>query len=424
MATTSLAGDPVFLDRVRRGAAHRPRPVPQWWRDASGALFWLILLFVTMLWVSNGGLQQLGTVGGALTSTGRITGLVASALLLVQVFLMARVPWFEQAWGQDELARTHRLVGFTSFNLMLAHIVLITFGYAATSPKGVVGTFVDFIVNYPGMLLGLAGTLALVLVVLTSMRAARASLRYESWHLIHLYGYLGAGLALPHQLWTGQEFLLSTPATVFWWTLYAVCAGAVIVFRIALPIARSRRAGLRVASVRTEVPGVTSVTVTGPGLKTLRVHAGQFFQWRFLDGPGWTRGKPYSISSAPDGRTLRFTVADSGEGSRRVARLKPGTRVLIEGPYGRMHPGVRTRRKVLLMGSGIGITPLRAMLEDLDQRPGEVTLIQRVRSREEAVFTKELHHIARAKGARYVVVEGPRVPGRSSWLPGPGRTPR
>ena len=46
-----------------------------------------------------------------------------------------------------------------------------------------------------------------------AVRAARARLRYASWHLIHLYAYLGVGLALPHQLWTGQDFLSSTAAT-------------------------------------------------------------------------------------------------------------------------------------------------------------------------------------------------------------------
>ena len=62
---------------------------------------------------------------------GRLTGLVASDLLLVQVLLMARVPVLERAFGQDRLARRHRVVGFTSFSLMLAHVVLITWGYAA-----------------------------------------------------------------------------------------------------------------------------------------------------------------------------------------------------------------------------------------------------------------------------------------------------
>ncbi|WP_235530640.1 ferric reductase-like transmembrane domain-containing protein [Phycicoccus sp. Root563] len=401
-------------------AAYRSRAVrtvPRWWRDASAAAFCLVLLWVTALWVAHGGIQDLGSVAGALTSTGRLTGLIASALLLVQVFLMARVPWFEQAWGQDELARTHRLVGFTSFNLLWAHIVLITLGYAAGTPTGIWGTLVDLVLHYPGMLLATAGAIALCMVVVTSVRRARRRLRYESWHLIHLYGYLGAGLALPHQLWTGREFLASTASTVFWWTLYAVCAAAVLGYRIGVPAWRSLRAPLRVDSVVDEGPGVTSVVVTGRGVEKLDVEPGQFLQWRFLDGPGWSRAHPYSLSAAPDGRSLRITAAEVGDGTARLATMAPGTRVLIEGPYGRLHPGVRTRRKVLLMGAGIGITPIRALLEGLEQDPGDVVVVHRAHSRDQFVFAAELFELAREKGARYVTVEGARVPGRDSWLP-------
>ena len=420
MTTINVPAPAVPAPTHADPAAYRSRAVrtvPRWWRDTSAAAFWVVLLWVTALWVANGGVQDLGSVAGALTSTGRLTGLIASALLLVQVFLMARVPWFEQAWGQDELARTHRLVGFTSFNLLWAHIVLITLGYAAGTPTGIWGTLVDLVLHYPGMLLATAGTVALCLVVVTSVRRARRRLRYESWHLIHLYGYLGAGLALPHQLWTGQEFLASTASTVFWWSLYAACAAAVLVFRIGVPAWRSLRAPLRVASVVTEGPGVTSVVVAGRGVEKLDVAAGQFLQWRFLDGPGWSRAHPYSLSAAPDGRTLRITAAEVGDGTARLATMEPGTRVLIEGPYGRLHPGVRTRRKVLLMGAGIGITPIRALLEGLDQDPGDVVVVHRAHSRDQFVFAGELFELAREKGARYVTVEGPRVPGRDSWLP-------
>jgi predicted ferric reductase len=414
-AAVTAASQPDSAQRPRR--TRGARRVPLWWRDASVSAFWLVLLWVTALWVAHGGVQDLGSLSGALTSLGRLTGLVASALLLVQVFLMARIPWFEQAWGQDELARTHRLVGFTSFNLLWAHIVLITLGYAAASPLGLWGTIVDFVVNYPGMLLAVAGTVALCLVVVTSVRRARRRLRYESWHLIHLYGYLGAGLALPHQLWTGKEFLASTASTVFWWSLYAACAASVLVFRLGVPLVRSLRSPLRVVAVHEEAPGVTSVVVGGPGVAALRPAAGQFFQWRFLDGPGWTRANPYSLSAAPDGKHLRVTAAHVGDGTRRLADLRPGTRVLVEGPYGRLHAGVRTRRKVLLMGAGIGITPIRALLEDLDQDPGDVVVVQRASTRDQLVLGQELFDLANSRGARYVTVEGHRVPGRDTWLP-------
>ena len=112
-------------------AAGRARPVRR--RRPAGPLvaLWASLLLVTYWWATGGGSRtSLGWADG-LTSTGRLTGLIASDLLLVQVLLMARLPVLEHAFGQDRLARIHRLVGFTSFNLMLAHVVLITWGYAA-----------------------------------------------------------------------------------------------------------------------------------------------------------------------------------------------------------------------------------------------------------------------------------------------------
>ena len=393
------------------------RPVPRWWRDACGVFVWSSMLLVVGLWVAGGGVLGLTQAGAALTSLGRLSGLVAADLLLVQVLLMARIPLVEKTYGQDELARRHRWVGFASFNLMVVHIVAITLGYAATSPRGVWGTIVDFVVSYPGMLLAVAGTAALVAVTITSIRAARARLRYESWHLLHLYAYLGVGLALPHQLWTGKEFLTSTLATVFWWTLWAAAAASVLLWRVAQPLWRSLRHQLVVEQVIAENDQVTTVVMRGRMLHRLPVRAGQFFQWRFLDGPGFTRAHPYSLSAAPDGATLRITAAHLGEGSARLASLRPGTKVLFEGPYGRLHQGVRTRQKVLLLASGIGITPMRALLEELDQRPGDVTLIYRTRSEQDRILLDELTTVAKSRQAGLFIVTGHRATRRSSWLP-------
>lgn len=400
------------------GTMHR-RDVrtPAWWRDVVGALTWASMLVVVALWVAGGGLQDVAGLASGLTSLGRVTGLVSADLLLVQVLLMARIPLVERVFGQDELARRHRLVGFWSFNLLLAHVVLITLGYAATYAANPVAQLWDLVVNYPGMLLALAGTLLLVLVTVTSIRRARARLRYESWHLLHLYAYLGVGLAVPHMLWTGQEFLSSPAATVYWWSLWAAALGAVLVWRVGVPVYRTLRHDLRVERVVTEAPGVVSVWIRGRHLHRLPAAAGQFFTWRFLAGPGRTRGHPYSLSAPPAGDLLRITVKDLGDGSRSLADLRPGTRVAVEGPYGRLHAGVRTRRKVTLLASGIGVTPLRALLEELDQRPGDVTLVHRARGPQDLVLKGELDALAAAHGARVFYVLGRRVPGRNSWLP-------
>jgi len=399
----------------------RPQPVPAgvpgWWRDAVGIGAWLSMLVVVALWIAGGGIQALGNVAGAFTSLGRLTGLVSADLLLVQVLLMARIPLVERAYGQDELARRHRLVGFWSFNLMMAHLVAIVIGYALAANLNPFVQFWEMTVDYPGMLLALAGTLLLVLVTVTSIRTARKKLRYESWHLLHLYAYLGVGLAIPHQLWTGQEFLSSTFATIYWWGLWIAAVAAIAIWRVGVPLYRTFAHDLRVTAVVRESPDVVSVWMRGRNLLDMPVAAGQFFNWRLLSGPGWTRSHPYSLSAAPTDDTLRITVKDLGDGSHALAGIKAGTRVVIEGPYGRLHAGVRTRPKVTLMASGIGISPLRALLDELPADPGDVTLLYRAHSQADLVLRTEIEEIATRTGARVYYLVGRRLPDRSSWLP-------
>jgi predicted ferric reductase len=375
------------------------------------------LVVVLALWLHGTGLQAL-TVSGtsAANSLGRLSGLLASDLLLIQVFLMSRVPWVERSFGQDRLTRWHRYTGFTSFWLMLGHIALIVVGYAGSSHTNVVSESWTLTTTYPGMLLAVAGTALLVGVVALSIRAARRKLRYESWHLLHLYAYLGVGLALPHQLWTGTDFVGSPLARAYWWSAYLVCAGSVLVFRLGLPLWRSHRHRLRVRKVTWEAPGVFSVHISGRDLHRLPARAGQFLNWRFLTGTGWTRAHPYSLSASPRGDRLRITVRANGDDADRVARARPGTRVLIEGPYGRLTGTVRTRRQILLLGAGIGITPLRALLEELPYRPGEAALVYRANTPSDFALRSELDAIASRRGAQVHYLDGP-PPARGSWLP-------
>ena len=395
----------------------RRTAAPRWWADAAGAAGWLSLLVVTALWVGNTGVQQ--TAGGgwtAVTALGRLAGLYASDLMLLQVLLLARIPFVERAFGQDRLARWHRWTGFTSVHLLLVHVVLITLGYAGPVHANAFAELWDLVVTYPGMLLAALGFAALAMVVVTSVRAARRRLRYESWHLLHLYAYLGVGLALPHQLWTGADFIGSPAARAYWWTLYAVSAGAVLVYRVGLPVWRSGRHRLTVSHIVPEGPGLTSVYLRGRRLDRLPARAGQFFQWRFLDGPGWSRAHPYSLSGPPRSDLLRITVKDLGDGSARAAALRPGTRVLVEGPYGRLTGETYPGGPVTMFACGIGITPLLALLWELPYRHGEATLVYRARTEADLAFRTELDWLEAHRGVRVVYLLGPRAD-RPSWLP-------
>jgi ferredoxin-NADP reductase len=197
---------------------------------------------------------------------------------------------------------------------------------------------------------------------------------------------------------------------VFWWGLWIAAAGAVLMWRIGQPLWRSLRHRLVVSVVVPEVDGCVSVHVTGRRLDALPARAGQFLIWRFL-APGWTRGHPYSLSAAPDGRSLRITVKDLGSGALRAVR--PGTRVLVEGPYGRLTEHARTSSGVAMIGAGVGITPLRALAEELGGHV-DVVLFHRY-YRGEPLFADELATLARHGVVRAVALPGPRrAPG--SWL--------
>ena len=397
--------------RLQPPRGHRPFSADAW-RSCLAVAAWGSVLIVVCLWLTHGGAQDVLGGSGAerLSSLGRVTALVASDLLLLQVLLMARIPWVERAFGQDGLVRRHRLVGFLSFSLLLAHVALTTTGYAATEGIGVPAELWTMVATYPGMLIAAAGTVALVAVVGLSIRAARARLRYESWHLIHLYAYLGVGLALPHQIWTGTDFVGTPVARAYWWTLYAAALAAVLIWRVGLPVARSLRHRLYVAAVVPEAPGQVSIYLGGRSLRRLGARAGQFLVVRFLDGDGWSRGHPFSLSAAPAPTHLRITVKDLGDGSSALVHgLRPGTRVAIEGPYGGLTADARTRQRLLFLASGIGITPLRALLEELEYPHGAATLIYRAREPEDVLFRDELEQLAAARGVVLHVLLGPRA---------------
>ncbi len=111
-------------------------------------------------------------------------------------------------------------------------------------------------------------------------------------------------------------------------------------------------------------------------------------------------GHPFSVSAAPNGQTLRFTIKQFAEGTRSLAGLRPGTPVMLEGPYGAMHSARRKSRRLLLIGAGIGIAPLRAMAESFRYGPGDADLIFRARGVTDAPLLDELRSLATRRGMR------------------------
>ena len=111
-------------------------------------------------------------------------------------------------------------------------------------------------------------------------------------------------------------------------------AALLIGYRVVKPLANMARHRFVVVGTVSEGPGLTSVYVSGQRLWELEAEAGQFFMWRFLTRDGWWQAHPFSLSAAPNGRWLRLTAKTLGDHSGGLAALRPGTRVMLEGPYG------------------------------------------------------------------------------------------
>jgi predicted ferric reductase len=344
-----------------------------------------------------------GTGKNDILTVAKFFGMHAALVLVCQLLLVARLPWLDRRIGMDRLTVWHRWVGFTLLWTILTHATLIVLGYAALDDASVGKTFLA-LAGVPASLLGMFGAALVVIVGTVSTRYFRRRLRYETWHGLHLLLYVALGLVFVHQLLETTTFRSSAFATVYWWALWLFAFGALVVGRIVVPLRRNARHQFRVAAVVPESDDVVSVYVTGRDLHRLPARAGQFFIWRFPGHNHWWLANPFSMSAAPNARSLRLTARAVGKTSAGLRQVPVGSRVFMEGPYGAFTSLHRTRPGVLLIAGGVGITPVRALLEE--QTGGDVVVLYRVRSERDAVLLNEVRDLVAARRGRLHVLAG------------------
>ena len=348
-----------------------------------------------------------------LIGVGRWLGLHLALAMILQLVLVARLPWLDRRVGMDKLTSWHRWTGLTVFWLVLLHPTFVLLGYASQYGSSLPTEFGRLAAQQP-VLMGILAAGLVLLAAGLSVRAARRRLSYEAWHTVHLILYAAIVLALIHQLTEVSTFTASPLAEAYWWSLWVLALGALIAGRIVLPVVRNARHRFRVAAVVPESDDVVSVHVTGRHLDKLGARAGQFMIWRFLGHGHWWEANPFSLSAAPDGRTLRLTAKAVGTASARLRTVPVGTRVFAEDPYGAFTAANRTRESTLLIAGGVGITPIRALLEEAT---GPTTVLYRAATAQDAVLLDEVQELARSRGAVVHVLTGRTGAGSPPNLP-------
>ncbi len=388
------------------------------WKDALQTAFWLSGVGGLSLMLAAG--APITSLGDSLTSIGRATGIVAATMMMIQLFVIARIPVVERRLGHDRAALLHGRLGRIGFFMIAVHVIVLVLGYGARVNRGWWDQAWTFLRGYgTHMTLSVIGFWLLIAVVATSLAAVRRQWKYENWHAVHLLTYVVIAFSIPHQLTQGTTFSGSamsatdTFARWYWAVLWTVSVGGFVLYRVLKPLWTLARHNLTVERVDHNPDGTVSVWIVGRGLSRMKTKAGQFFLWRFLTPGMWLEAHPFSLSRSPRGNVLRITVKPVGDFTSAMANLLPGTKVMAEGPLGRFTAHHRRAYGTVLIGAGSGIAPMASLLEDLDGS-GPIVVMLRARTVEEIPLLDEIRKLAGDRGATLFLLTGRRGEG---WLP-------
>ncbi|HKT32598.1 MAG TPA: FAD-binding oxidoreductase [Gammaproteobacteria bacterium] len=129
--------------------------------------------------------------------------------------------------------------------------------------------------------------------------------------------------------------------------------------------------------------------------------AGQFVTLH-MPHPDKELRRSYSIAASPENTDeveLAITYVDGGRGTGLLFAMQPGARVQATGPFGKFQLREDALQRDLLVATGTGIAPFRAMLPQLRKRLNggghEVVLLMGVRGPDELLYGEDMLQLAR-----------------------------
>jgi predicted ferric reductase len=359
---------------------------------------------ILTVWFRHGGFESLtdGAVPAA-TSLTQLTGVAASFAGLAGLALAGRPLAIEHRYGLDRVFIWHRILGETMAVLIGVHVVAGVFAWGLDTGFG--PAIIDLTGRESYMAMAFVGALIIGVVTITSLRSIRRQMAYETWYFIHLMAYAGFAISFSHEIVWGDLFADDALSRWMWIALH-IGVGIVLIRGRWGRLIRATLRPMHIAETRELNDNTTEIRLTGGGLHKMIGDAGQFVIVRPMAKRLWWQAHPFSLSSAPTTDGLRISVKSLGDGSASIGRLRPGTRVAVEGPFGACTPRSIDDRKVLFIVGGIGVAPVKAMLERLDHRHQPIVLYRASRH-DDLVYADELRVMARELGGDLMTLVGP-----------------
>ncbi len=326
-------------------------------------------------------------------------GFLGMGLMCLQFLFSGRFAAIAPAFGTDNVLQLHRQLGIVGFTLVLLHpTVLILADRAFLS-------YFDPRVNLPRAVALSYVTIALVVLMVTTLWREQVRLNYEWWRLVH--GLLALSIVFTgvvHGIQVGH-YLDPLWKKALWagWVFAAMYL--VLHSRIVRPH-RLRRFPYRITAVEPRRGAVTLLTLAPDGHPGMEYEAGQFAWITIGDSPFSLQQHPFSFVSAAHDREVQFAAKALGDFTSRWPDLKVGTRAFLEGPLGAFTRNPHPDMGVFLIVGGIGVTPALSLLRTMQKERSthRAILIYATSAWEEATFQDEIEALERGISLQVVHV--------------------
>ncbi len=166
-----------------------------------------------------------------------------------------------------------------------------------------------------------------------------------------------------------------------------------------------------------------------PDTKTFRVenknipfYPGQFFMVRFEDSETFKRA--YSIASSPTQKNhIDITMNLVGEFTKKLWQAKIGDFLLFKGPYGKFYFDEAMSNDLILIGGGLGITPLMSIIRYCNDKglKNKIRLIYSVRTPYDIIYTEEIKKLKEQNDNFSYIITITRPDDKTLWIGKTGR---
>lgn len=330
---------------------------------------------------------KLPTIISNLSSRGSLLGSTIAYLILTQFIVMSRVRPLERIFWYLNLVHFHKILGYIILGMMLIHPVLFIFFYSnILSQSGFES--LQLLLQTPRNIWWWVALLILLVTIVLTVHQIRKRLYYESWYFTHLLVYSALVFVGLHHF-----SRLSGYELYFRWVLYGATILSVIYYRLLLPRITYHRHNRTITKITPDTATSNSFLISGKNISRLSIQGWQFIKIRVLTRGFWRQSHPFSLSRLPEPDSLRLTLKQVGNYTTNLAKLPIGTKVLIDGPFGKFVNQVATTDKRLYIAGGIGITPLIWLIQESLQAGHDTILLYANQKPDNVPLLDDIHKL-------------------------------